>query len=181
MPEGKFPTPELNLLSGDELENTTSGKFLKWALTWGRRIVVLTELVVISAFLSRFWLDTTVADLNEKIVRQKSVVESMAATEKKFRALTARIDKAQKIETATSVLTVYDEARELIPAEVVLTQLTVDPRGVAFAGSSDESVLKTIVTDFRASKNFSNINVERVAKTDADRVVEFSLKASYGH
>ncbi|MCL4397859.1 PilN domain-containing protein [Patescibacteria group bacterium] len=181
MPEEKFPTPELNLLSGDELENTSGGKFIKWALTWGRRIVVLTELIVIGAFLSRFWLDTVVADLNDKIDRQKAVVLALADFEKEFRTVSDKVDKAGQLEKATSTLTVYDQTKKLIPNGVTLVQLSINPQMIAFAGSADENLLETMVTGFQNSPNFSNINVERIAKKDVYGVVDFSLKADYGH
>ena len=87
MPEVKFPTPDVNLLAGDELDTSPQGKFVRWALTWGRRIVVLTELVVILAFISRFWLDTTVASLNDKIEQKRAVVSSFSDFEDKYRAV----------------------------------------------------------------------------------------------
>ena len=181
MPEAKFPTPELNLLSGNELETTSSGKFLKWALSWGRRIVVLTELVVILAFLSRFYFDTKVAELNDKIVQQKDVVLAMADFEKTFRLVSDRVAKADNLEKTTSILGIYERTETLIPAGVSLLQLSVDAKGVAFSGSCTEEVLETMVDGFRGDKNFSNISVERIAKSNADKIVDFSFKAIYGN
>jgi len=54
---------KVNLLPKDNFEFSLVGKFLRWALTAGRVMVVLTEFVVILAFGSRFWLDKEMNDL----------------------------------------------------------------------------------------------------------------------
>ncbi len=179
MPETKFPTPEVNLLAGDEFEDQTQGKFLRWALTWGKRIVVLTELVVILAFLSRFWLDTTVADLNDKIIQKKAIVSSSVESENRFRVLSARVDRATKIEDSVSVLGIYDQMQALIPQNVIISQLNVSTKQVSLGGLCDETTLAQLVTAFRGSKNFSDINIDKISKNTTDTGVEFTLKALY--
>lgn len=179
MPEEKFPTPEVNLLAGEDYENQIQGKFLRWALTWGKRVVVLTELVVILAFLSRFWLDTTVADLNDKIIQKKTIVSSSADSENRFRTIAARIDRATKVENAVSVLTVYDQMVMLIPPSVVLSQVNVSSTVVSMAGTGSEIVLAKLVKDFQNSKNFLNINLDKISKQTGSNEVAFTLKADY--
>lgn len=180
MAKSKFATPEVNLLPGDELENKPQGKFLKWALTWGKRIVVMTELVVILAFLSRFWLDTTVADLNDEIARKKAVVQASAEFEKTFRAVSNRVEKSVVIEKSLSSLTVYDKARALIPVSILLNQITIDKRDVTFNGSAEERSLSELVSAFKDSPDFTNVSVERIARKGTVTTVDFALRATYG-
>jgi hypothetical protein len=66
-----MPKKEINLLPKEEFEKKPLGKFLVWALSIGRYIVIFTELIVILAFLSRFKLDRDLADLNQS-VREKT-------------------------------------------------------------------------------------------------------------
>ena len=179
MPEEKFPTPEVNLLAGEDYEDQIQGKFLRWALTWGKRIVVLTELVVILAFLSRFWLDTTVADLNDKIIQKKSIVSASSESEDRFRTLSARINRATKIEDAVSVLTVYDKMVALIPPAVAINQISITTKDVGLGGVSDETTLAKTVANFRASNNFSDINIDKISKETRANSVGFALKATY--
>lgn len=179
MPEDKYPTPEVNLLSEDELNYTAGGKFIKWALTWGRRIIVITELIVISAFLSRFWLDTIVADNNEKIEEKRAVILSFAEVERQYREIAHLVNEAQKIEKTAKVLRVYDEANKLIPAGVTVDQVNVDNKNISFSGWGSEELLQIMITNFRSAENFSDITVERVAAERVD-AVNFSLRASYG-
>lgn len=179
MAREKFATPDVNFLPKDELEGRPGGSFLRWALTWGKRIVVLTELIVILAFLSRFWLDTQVADLSEKIDRQRGVVLASSEFEKKFRVLSARVEKAQAIENLRSPLVVYNTALKIIPASVTVSRIMVDNHSVSMAGGGSDQAIVDIVSAFRESSEFSDVNVERISKTDLSPNVTFSLQATF--
>ncbi len=78
---------KINLVPQDEFEKSLVGKVLRWTLTAGKSIVVITEFVVILAFLSRFKLDRDLNDLNEVIEQKTLVVESYADTETQMRLL----------------------------------------------------------------------------------------------
>lgn len=178
MAKGGSATPEINLLSGDE---GVGGKFLKWALTWGKRIVILTELVVILAFLSRFYFDTKAADLSEKITQKKAIVLASADFEKKFRTAEAKINKVKVIENKISPMTVYDAAKILIPPEVIIEQITIANLTISFTGKGADPALAKLVAGFTGSKNFKDISVDRVSKTGSgSEGLDFSFKATYG-
>ncbi|MBI2008360.1 hypothetical protein HYS82_01755 [Candidatus Amesbacteria bacterium] len=87
----------LNFLPKSELERTTWGRGLKWALSGGRYIIILTEMVVIIAFLSRFKLDQELSDLGERINGKKNVLEAQTATEAKFRQVQDKINLAKEV------------------------------------------------------------------------------------
>lgn len=179
MVKSLFPTPEINLMPSDDLENRPAGKFLKWALNWGKKIVVGTELIVILAFLSRFWLDTTVADLNDKILQKKGIVFASSEFEESFRSVANRVEKLTVVEKSLSSLTVYDEAKKLIPESISLNQITVENKTVSFTGSSDEMTLSKLVASFKDSADFTDISAERIAKKGSTVFVDFAFRATY--
>lgn len=179
MPDDKSKLPEVNLLPGDDFGDRPGGQFLHWALTWGKRIVVTTELVVILAFLSRFWLDTEVANNSEKIDQKKLVVLSQKDFEEKFRALSDRVSKAKSIEMLVSPLTVYAQTEELVPLTVTVSQLSATNHSVSFSATSDEASLGKLVEAFKSSPKFSDVSVEKVAAGERSGIVDFSLSASF--
>jgi len=81
---------KINLLPKDSFEFSTLGKTLKWALSSGRVMVVLTEFVVILAFGSRFYYDRKLNDLIETIDQKQAVIESYVDIEKQMRDILAR-------------------------------------------------------------------------------------------
>lgn len=172
-------TVEVNLLPGEDLEERPGGKFLKWALSWGKRIVIVTEGIVILAFLSRFWLDTTVADLAEQITSKKNIVAASANFEAKFRNTPERITKAKEINSQVSVITILDRTRTLIPPRVTVSQMIVNGTGVSFSGTADEQSLALLVTAFRKSADFTDLTVERITKTSPSMTIDFSMRATF--
>lgn len=113
---------------------------MKWGLSTGRYLVILTELVVIAAFLSRFKLDQDYADLGDKINGKKAVLTAMAETEKRFRLAQERLEAAGKIiggqlEAANEI----EEVTAKVPVGVVLTDLAVSNKVISVTGSADKT------------------------------------------
>ncbi len=72
----------INLLPQEEFAASILGRVLAWLLSSFRAIVSLTEMTVMIAFLSRFWLDAKSADLNELIRQKQPVIASTSDFEK---------------------------------------------------------------------------------------------------
>lgn len=178
MADVKSTAPDVNLLPDEDLTGRPGGIFLKWALTWGKRIVVTTELIVILAFLSRFWLDTQVANLSEKIEQKKAIVLSESEFETTFRALSSRIDKSKSIEKLPSPLALYNLSLPLIPPGVVLSKITLDGESIFIAASSDELSLGKMVDGFKNSPGFADVSVGAVSRSVNGAGVDFSLSAN---
>ena len=66
-------------------------KFMNWALTVGRLIVILTEIVALSVFVYRFSLDEKLIDLHSAIKQKQSLVSLLKQDEDKYRNLQDRI------------------------------------------------------------------------------------------
>ncbi len=83
---------ELSLLPDADNPNSLSARALKWLTTVGRWVIVLTELVVILAFISRFWLDRKNSDLSEVIRQRQAILASTRKFEEEFNSFQKRLD-----------------------------------------------------------------------------------------
>jgi hypothetical protein len=83
---------ELSLLPDSENPNSFGAKTIKWLTTTGRWVIVLTELVVISAFISRFSLDRKNSDLSEAIRQQQAILETTQNFEAEFNSFQQRLE-----------------------------------------------------------------------------------------
>lgn len=127
----------LNLLPKSELERTVWGRGLKWALSGGRYIVILTEMVVIIAFLSRFKLDQDMSDLGERINGKKSVLEVQSTTEAKFRRVQDKINLAKEVKNEEIEKEGIFLALEAdVPPGVRLQNLKIDKNVVTFSAQA---------------------------------------------
>ncbi len=79
----------INLLKNKEIG--FFDKFINWVLTIGRLVVIVTELVALSAFLYRFSLDRRLIDLRGNIKQEQTVVRFLSTNEDKYRNLQERL------------------------------------------------------------------------------------------
>jgi len=82
---------KINLLVRAGFSGSTLGRILTWVLTSFRIIVIVTEILVMLAFLSRFWLDARNTDLDEEIKQKQAVLSASQPFEKEFKETQARL------------------------------------------------------------------------------------------
>jgi hypothetical protein len=118
---------KINLLPPSEFELSFWGRFLKWAVTTGRYVIIVTELVVIVAFLSRFKLDTELASLTDEIRGKKNVLDAQQSIEAKFMGVQSRLEHANKIlESSLTAGTEVDWIIKTVPEGIKITNLSVN-------------------------------------------------------
>jgi len=87
---------EISLLPEAENPNSFGAVFFKWLTTVGRWIIVITELIVILAFISRFWLDRRNSDLSEIVRQQQSIIESTKYFETEYTSFQERLSNIKE-------------------------------------------------------------------------------------
>lgn len=160
---------EASLLPDEENLTTPGGRVIVWLTTVGRIVIVFTELIVIGAFLSRFWLDRRNSDLSEVLRQQKAIVESTGSFQKEFSFLQKRLktikayyaDKPLYAQKITSL-------SQSTPPEIVYDNLIIvqDPASRKITASLSTSVLKEeLIIDF-INNLILNPDVEAVQVND---------------
>lgn len=130
---------EISLLPKHGLEGTIFGKFFDWVFSVGRYIIVFTELIVIGAFLSRFWLDRRNTDLTEEIRQQRAILESTQEFENEFRLFQSKLDViAQELEQEEDLLSPFQIVVNSLPTEISL-------RSFGWSEKNQQATLNTAV------------------------------------
>ncbi|MBU1327204.1 PilN domain-containing protein [Patescibacteria group bacterium] len=171
----------INLLGTTDLEFTPWGRIVTWATTYGRYIMILTEVVVLMAFLSRFSLDRKLTDLKEEIEQKQMIIEANLPFEEEIRALQDRLAKLKTLlsEQPQAVDTI-DLIRKYLPPDVYLNdfeynggKLTI--RAVAGTNSGFSRFLYLIQT----SKELNDVSLSDIQKKPAEGIT-FQLTAQVG-
>jgi Tfp pilus assembly protein PilN len=162
MPKSKF----INLLPQEEFEASTLGRVLRWAMGTFRIIVIMTEMVVMAAFLSRFWLDAQNSDLTNNIKIATAQIEVQSDFEKEFRGIQKKLNILKEIKAGAKdserVISVADRT----PNEVSLTS-------IIFRGATGE-IHGTSETETAISQFISNLKTDTTIK----KIVLGSLETS---
>lgn len=170
---------KINLAPKDEFESSLVGRILKWALTAGKSIVILTEFVVILAFLSRFKLDMDLNDLNEVIVQKQAIVESYADVEKQMRDLQTHLAVLAKAnERNIGIRKFADDLAAKMPKEITLESLEVGKGLLSLkGGSSSEVGLAALLNQFKSGGSYNSVNIGEVQFNQRKGLIEFSIAA----
>lgn len=167
----------INLLSESRFEKSAWGKFLKWALTFGRWVVIFTELVVILAFLSRFKLDRDLTDLYERIEQKQAIIESARSFEEEFRLLQKKIKIIKELEEgqlkSESLLL---SLASLLPNDIYLENLSLEAGTLNLTAKAlSENSLRRFLNQLISSEEFSQVSLGKTEKITKEGVIKFSL------
>ena len=118
---------EINLLPQEEFQASTIGRVLQWLLSTFRYIVISTEMIVMIAFLSRFWLDARSADLTDAINQKQAVIASYSTFESTFRSTQQKLTIFNSFsQDQTRINPVIADITANVPSDINLTEITID-------------------------------------------------------
>ena len=158
----------INLLPRDEFETSILGRILKWALSSFRVMVIITEIVVMSAFLSRFWLDARNSDLNEELEMGEVQVDAYEEVESEFRSIQKKLSIAKVLYNEPKSTKVLSDIAGTLPPDIFLSSVTLNQTSLLIkAASFSESSIAQFVTNLEANKSFSDIELSQIS-TDQD-------------
>lgn len=165
----------INLLSDEKQQ---LGKFLTWVLTYGRYIIIGTEIIVLLAFLSRFKFDRDLTDLHQSIAQKQAVVLAAYDLEQQVRTIQNHLVIIRKLEKQRDFSpTVLATFERLIPFDVVLTEVFLDTQKIsltAIAHSNDG--FTSFLNNLSTSPSFGDISLDDVSRAK-EGGVEFKLSA----
>lgn len=167
---------EINLLPPSEFESSFGGKFLKWAVTTGRYIIILTEIVVIAAFFSRFKLDRDVSLLSDEVSGAINVLEANSQLESDFRSTQTRTAAVGNLLTEQMKLkAVIDKLEEQSAGRVTLSTFGINPSGITLTGqSTDETNLGGFLAALALDPKWKSVEVNEIAGS-RDTGIRFTL------
>lgn len=178
MPAAKLE--KINLLPKDSFEFSVLGKVLKWALTSGRVLVVLTEFVVILAFGSRFYFDRRLNDLIETISQRQAVVDSYAEIEKRIRDVLAKQAIVAKYSQENlGINNVITQIKRVTPQDVSFDEIAIDSKGFSLTGSAgSEGGLASLLLGVNSIPNISGVNVGGIDFDQRQGTINFRINVT---
>lgn len=168
----------VNLLPRNEFETSFWGKFLHWAIFYGRYLIILTEIIVILAFILRFRVDADLSNINDAINGKKSIIAANLKFESVYKGIQNRLGEAGKIVASPQYSQALDLITGQIPEGIKITTLNITAHDFNLSGSGDQASFNVLVDRMLAQKSFKNVSLSNVTY-DTTGVVKFILKANY--
>lgn len=147
----------INLLPRDSFESSQVGIVLGWLLSFGKWAVIVTQLIVMGAFLWRFGLDRELTDLKKQVAKNVAIIKSYDQVEREFVLTQKRLTEAKTVITQQKA--VIDELANLAsitPLDVWYEKLIITPNSTNIAAYSRSlpgfsQLLSTLQQDSRYS------------------------------
>ena len=168
----------INLLGDSEMEHTPLGRIVGWAVTYGRYIMIGTEIVVLLAFISRFSLDRKLTDLKEEISQKQDIIEANLEFERDVRQLQDKLAKIQTlINPPIDPFLAISQFQTILPQGVYLKSYDLSKRTInisAVAGSTLS--FSQFMYNLQSTKTLSSIDIGDI-KRDPLAGIQFSVTA----
>lgn len=154
----------INLLPRDPFENSTMGVILEWALVFGKWSVILTQLIVMGAFLWRFALDRNLTDLRKAIAKDIAVIKSYEQVERDYVLAQKQLAQAKTALTSqTQVLKTIADIERITPSEVWYERISYTPTSLTFtAYAASLTGFGQFLTMVQADPLFSGIKIGKL-------------------
>lgn len=171
----------INLLGDSDMDHTPVGRIVGWAVTYGRYIMIGTEIVVLLAFISRFSLDRKLTDLKEEVTQKQDIIEANLSFEKDIRALQDKLEKIKVlINQPVNPLTAVSLFQTILPQGVYLKSYDLNKNTLtvqAVAGSTD--AFAQFMRNLRSSTYLSGIDIGDISR-DPLLGIQFGFTAKVG-
>jgi hypothetical protein len=181
---------QINLLPRKGFEATAVGRVVGWLLGTFRIILIITEIIVMSAFFSRFFLDAKNSDLNEEIQQKQAVIASFANIESEFRSVQNRLavfiklskenDQNSKILDAIRI-SLPEKPDELSLSGIRISKAAIDLDGISISEKnvqqlianleSTDSIQTVVLRDLSSKSNDAYLDFTLSMKAEAERAI----------
>lgn len=162
---------EISLLPEAENPNSFGAVFFKWLTTVGRWVIVITELVVIIAFISRFWLDRKNSDLSEIVRQQQSILDSTKYFESEYTSFQERLKTikeayANQPEYDQYLLSLIKSTPQDLIYDTISAKKNSDNEVVTTASliSSNEDSIVNFISNLMLNPDIKTVEINKIEK-----------------
>lgn len=156
---------------------STFDKIMSWTLTIGRLIIILTEVVALSAFVYRFSLDEKLIELHSSIKQKQVVVSLLKQDEDKYRNLQDRIALASTFTEKSSKSNESIQAIfNLISPGIIINNLTLNKERVNInVNASSISQLNNFVSTLKDYPQIASISIDNIESKPSGLSINISI------
>lgn len=167
---------EISLLPEENNPRSLSNRIVTWLTTVGRFVIVFVELIVVLAFLSRFFLDRKNADLSETIRQQKAILMSTKEFEEEYNQLQQRLKYIKDFyENEPQYLPKITSLVQSTPPDIVYDKFTIsrEPESLQVVANLsaiayEESSIVDFITNLILNPDIASVNIKSIEKKTKD-------------
>jgi len=162
------------------MEKGISDKFLVWAFTIGRAILIVVYTIALGAFLYRFGLDREIINLRDKIEQEQTIVSLSEANETKYRKLQEDLLFIQdQTILANDEIIIVDSIISLATGQVLFNTLDVTETTVQMEGSVRSiSSLNAFLEELKELPRVKSVSLNKLESRVDQGIIAFSVNVA---
>jgi len=167
----------INLVPKEDFSATTAGRVLAWILSTFRIIVIVTEILVMLAFISRFWLDAQNTDLTELIKQKQAVLVASTSFENQFKDTQARLQIFSDYAVGEGKIpNIINVVSSRLPSDVVLDSISISKEGMTISGlSTNETSIQQLIVNLYEEETIEEILLQEVTFEGESQLLKFRI------
>lgn len=161
---------KINLLVQKNIQPKIYIRLLKWILSSGKFIVIVVELITISAFVYRYKLDSDLIDVQDKIKEIVPYIQSLKNNEILIRQTQFQLQTIQQIKNDSPAFDqVFTKIALLTPQNIRLTNISLQVTSpvktdLTISGVTPSNLeLSTFIKTLQKDPTFSNITLTNIS------------------
>jgi hypothetical protein len=170
--------PSINLVKTKHIDFFE--KFIGWALTIGRLVVILTELIALICFVYRFSLDSQLIDLHSKIKQEQAVVNFLKKDEESYRNLQDRLKIAKTFALAgTERLKVFNDVLAFTPKGITFTDFSLSSDRLRMSANVESIFsLSAFIESLKAYPKIDSISIDKIENRPSTGLIKISISTT---
>ncbi len=172
---------KINLLPKKEFDLSASGIVLNWVLTSFRYIVIVMEIVVMGAFITRFWLDTQNSDLMDEIKKGQASLQSFSTFEKEYTGLQKKLLIYSLLTTNRGdVSSTLNRVVKYLPSDTLLSSINIQDNNISILGmAANERSIQQLIANLESDDKFKSVNLQDINIENKDsNLITFKIGIS---
>lgn len=162
-----MPAKTINLIPQSDFDQTPIGKILRWALTYGRYIIISTEIIVLLAFISRFSLDRKITDLNDEIEQKSAIIKANQGFERQFRNLQKRTNEIGTVlSNQQDIVGILNHFAQITPPGITFKNFSLSNGSITInALAQSENDMAVWIKELKTSPKLSDVSIGTISKS----------------
>lgn len=158
-------------------KNELVGQIVNWALTVGRILIIIVEIIALSAFIYRFVLDNQIRDVNSKIHQEQAILAVEKPKEALYRNLQDRLAlEASIINQGSKKTQVIKDIISLTPQGITFINLTYSNNQINIQLNSPSAfTLNTFINSLKKYPLTSSISIDMVENQTENSTISLEL------
>ena len=178
MPTVHKKKPNINLVIKSEPEVSFSGQLLAWAFTYGRYIIIITQIIVLSVFFLRFRLDRDHTDLKESVTQKQALIESVADLETEIKRVQQRLSNIHQISVnQDGLIKIIRFLQNSTPTDTTYTNLSITSESISFTATSKNlRSFSYFLRRLQVDNKLTEVTIDDIVRRNDGRI-EFKIQA----